>query len=474
MNLNSQNIPQAQDDFAPADYSYVPSVSEGRRIAQGQKMHRDPRPAPVARADYGIPEDPFNPPPETQQPQATRRRRAQQSRSESPIKQANPEELPKAVQTASGSQFEAPGHVEVPDWLRVAQQNNMPLQRPQGPRVQSAPRREPQDVPLDALGRPLRRSQPQRSASPYEQAGYPPELLEMQRQLEAEQAAQPIRRRHGAQYAARPQAQYAPPPTAVPSGMSYPPPRQQMEEPKPVARNRRMHSVNAMMAREEVQDGWTIRTDEKPRSLRRPVPWLAILASLALVCAVALFGVKLYFQAEQQQVIQAREEKRLSQLERHPLLYRDLIESVSSRYNLSPAFVASIILNESSFKPEATSHVNARGLMQLMDDTASWIYPKLGWDEPYHFDDLYEPEINVEYGCWYLNYLAEIFRGDPVLVAAAFHAGQNEVQNWLNDGQYSFDGFTLRVQDMMDGPTKQYVERVLKAYAVYKRLYYGG
>ena len=112
--------------------------------------------------------------------------------------------------------------------------------------------------------------------------------------------------------------------------------------------------------------------------------------------------------------------------------------------------------------------------MQLMDNTASWIYPKLGRNEPYRFDDLYTPEINVEYGCWYLNYLAQLFRGDPVLVAAAFHAGQNEVQNWLNDGQYSSDGYTLRVQDMMDGPTKQYVERVLKAYAVYKRLYYGG
>ena len=467
MNPYPENAPQTQDDFV--DYSYVSSVSEGRRIAQQQKMHRDPRPSPIARMDYGIPDDPFNPPQETQQPAPVRRRRAQ------PIEQPKEMSQAKPVQTApDGSSFEAPARVEIPDWLRVAQQNNMPLRRPEGPRVQSAPRREAQEVPVDALGRPLRR-RPQPAASPYEQAGYPPELLEMQRQLEAEQAAQPIRRRHGAQYAQRPQYTPQPEPVRQPSGMSYPPPRPTMQEhPQPVVRNRRMHSVNAMMAREEVQDGWTIRTDEEPRSLRRPVPWLAILASLAVVCAVALFGVKLYFNARQQQVIAQREEQRLSQLERHPLLYRDLIESVSSRYNLSPAFVAAIILNESSFKPTATSHVDARGLMQLMDDTASWIYTKLGWDEPYHFDDLYEPEINVEYGCWYLNFLSERFRGDPILVAAAFHAGQTEVQNWLNDGQYSFDGLTLRVQDMMDGPTKQYVERVLKAYAVYKRLYYGG
>ena len=92
----------------------------------------------------------------------------------------------------------------------------------------------------------------------------------------------------------------------------------------------------------------------------------------------------------------------------------------------------------------------------------------------YDFNDLYDPEINAEYGCWYLNFLSERFRGDPVLVAAAFHAGQGEVQNWLNDSRYSKDGLTIRIEDMIDGPTKKYVTRVLDAYAAYKRLYYGG
>ena len=55
---------------------------------------------------------------------------------------------------------------------------------------------------------------------------------------------------------------------------------------------------------------------------------------------------------------------------------------------------------------------------------------------PYRFDDLYDPEINAEYGCWYLNYLSELFYGDPVLVAAAYHAGQGEVRNWLNTAAY--------------------------------------
>lgn len=445
-----------QDDGAPVDYSYVPSVSAGRKLEQQQRIHR--------RMDYGIPENPFVQSDEPLAPaQPIRRRRAERM----------PEPVQPPVQQSGAAQFEAPAKVEIPEWLKVAQQNNMPMQRPQGPRVQSAPRT--QEMPVDALGRPMRR-RPQMTVSPYEQAGYPQELVEAQRQLEAEAAAQPIRRRHGAQYATRPEHQpYMRPQQPKTPPISYPPPRPVQMEPQPeVKRPRRMHSVNEMMAREEVQEGWTIRTEEKPARERSRIPWLTILAVLLAVCAAALIGTDVYFRAQTQQILTAREEQHLSQLERHPLKYRAMIEEKAQKYNLSPAFVASIVLNESSFKPEATSHVDARGLMQLMDDTASWIYTKLDRSEPYNFNDLYEAETNLEYGCWYLGYLAETFRGDPILVAAAFHAGQNEVQNWLSDGAYSFDGYTLRVEDMMDGPTKQYVERVLKAYAVYKRLYYGG
>ena len=90
----------------------------------------------------------------------------------------------------------------------------------------------------------------------------------------------------------------------------------------------------------------------------------------------------------------------------------------------------------------------------------------------YDFDAMYDAETNVEYGCWYLNFLSERFRGDPVLVAAAFHAGQGQVQNWLNDSRYSSDKLTIRLENMADGPTKQYAARVLNAFAAYKRLYY--
>ena len=133
------------------------------------------------------------------------------------------------------------------------------------------------------------------------------------------------------------------------------------------------------------------------------------------------------------------------------------------------------MLNESSFRPEATAaSTGARGLMQMMDETAEWIYRKLDLTGGYNFDDMYNPQMNAEFGCWYLNYLSEQFYGDAILVAAAFHAGQGEVRNWLNSSEYSRDGRTIRLEDMIDGRTKQYVRRVLDDFAAYKRLYYGG
>ena len=118
--------------------------------------------------------------------------------------------------------------------------------------------------------------------------------------------------------------------------------------------------------------------------------------------------------------------------------------------------------------------MGARGLMQMMPDTAQWVFGKIGDAGEFSFDSMYDPATNVRYACWYLNYLSERFRGDPVLVAAAFHAGQTTVQNWLNDSRYSQDNQTITLEDMMDGPTKTYATRVTRAFAVYRRLYYEG
>ncbi len=170
-----------------------------------------------------------------------------------------------------------------------------------------------------------------------------------------------------------------------------------------------------------------------------------------------------------------RQEEHISE-QRHidlqyPLSYRDLIEKYAAEYNLSPAYVSAIIRNESSFQPRAESGVGARGLMQLMPDTAEWIAGKLKVSG-YAFERMYDPESNIRFGCWYLNYLSRLFLGDPVSVTAAYHAGQGQVKTWLSDPLLSADGYTMPLSSLPDGPTKSYAGRVIIDYGIYQKKYF--
>ena len=147
------------------------------------------------------------------------------------------------------------------------------------------------------------------------------------------------------------------------------------------------------------------------------------------------------------------------------------IEKYASQYNLQPAFVTAIIRNESSFRRDAESDAGARGLMQLMPDTSEWIAGKLDV-ENFSFDMMYDAETNIRFCCWYLGYLSKLFRGDPVLVTSAYHAGQTTVTRWLSDRSMSPDGRTIPLDNLMDGPTKTYAGRVTLAYGIYQALLY--
>lgn len=151
--------------------------------------------------------------------------------------------------------------------------------------------------------------------------------------------------------------------------------------------------------------------------------------------------------------------------------WQEHIEKYAAQYNLQPAFVTAIIRNESSFRTGAESSIGARGLMQLMPDTAEWIAGKLD-DDSYTFDSMWDAETNVRYGCWYLSYLSQLFRGDAELVSAAYHAGQSTITQWLSDPEKSSDGVTLDLDKLSDGPTKQYIGRVTQTYGIYQSLLY--
>lgn len=199
--------------------------------------------------------------------------------------------------------------------------------------------------------------------------------------------------------------------------------------------------------------------------------WITAAIAGTLFLLLALVTASSMMQAYLVRQEQARQDAHQRVVDNHPLYYRDLIEHYAEENNLHPAFMAAIIMKESSFRTDAESSVGARGLMQLMPDTAEWIAGKL--DMPYFtFDMMYDAETNIRFGAWYLNYLSRQFRGDPATVASAYHTGQGQVARWLSDPSLSPDGVRLDITALTDGPTKTYAGRVTQAYAIYKALYY--
>lgn len=209
-----------------------------------------------------------------------------------------------------------------------------------------------------------------------------------------------------------------------------------------------------------------------PRKKKNEWKMPAALVTAIVICFFAVLGLvtaEALMRAWLKQQSDVREAAYRKVVDNHPIYYKDAIEKYSAEFNLEPAYVSAIIMNESSFRSNAESSVGARGLMQLMPDTAEWIAHKLDV-QSYSFDRMYDPESNIRFGCWYLNYLSGLFRGDPVCVTAAYHAGQGQVTAWLSDPEKSSDGITLDLEALGDGPTKNYVRRVTQDYGIYNVL----
>ena len=215
----------------------------------------------------------------------------------------------------------------------------------------------------------------------------------------------------------------------------------------------------------------TRRKPSKRKAVWKLPVWLMVtLISLAAVLAVSFTAQCLmdaYLVRRQEEHV--REQNSID--ENYPVSWQDLIEASAAEFNLNPAYVTAIIRNESSFRPKVESDVGARGLMQLMPDTAEWIAGKLKVNG-YAFERMYDPASNIRFGCWYLNYLSKLFNGDVICVTCAYHAGQGTVTSWLSDSRYSDDGVRLVTDRLPDGPTKQYAERVSRDYGIYQKKVY--
>jgi soluble lytic murein transglycosylase len=151
-----------------------------------------------------------------------------------------------------------------------------------------------------------------------------------------------------------------------------------------------------------------------------------------------------------------------------PQAFREDVTASANRAGVSPELVWSIMRAESTYFPEATSPVGARGLMQIMPYTAEQIAKLLG-DGSYNRNNLSEPALNIRYGASYLARLQKKFKDQIPLVAAAYNAGPHRVFAWLNNfGNLDTDEFIEHIPFV---ETRNYVKKVLRHYIVYRTLY---
>ncbi len=142
----------------------------------------------------------------------------------------------------------------------------------------------------------------------------------------------------------------------------------------------------------------------------------------------------------------------------YPFSYQQIVRGHARNYELDPALLAAVIYQESKFKADARSTSGAIGLMQLLPDTAKGIALHTGGSR-FMVEDLYDPEINVRYGAWYLRHLLTKY-GDERDALAAYNAGQDNVDRWRRAGK-----------GVQFAETRAYIERVEQLKRIYRRAY---
>jgi soluble lytic murein transglycosylase-like protein len=124
--------------------------------------------------------------------------------------------------------------------------------------------------------------------------------------------------------------------------------------------------------------------------------------------------------------------------------YDSLISEFSKKYQVDFALIKAIIRAESGFNPTAVSRKGAKGLMQLMPETASRL----------NVSNIFNPRENIDGGVRYFKYLLSLFDNDIRLSLAAYNAGENLVADLRSIPPYR--------------ETVDYVRKVLSYYQSYR------
>ncbi len=147
-----------------------------------------------------------------------------------------------------------------------------------------------------------------------------------------------------------------------------------------------------------------------------------------------------------------------------PLRHEDIIRQQARDKGLDPALIAGVIYAESRFRDQ-TSPAGAKGLMQILPETAEYI-ARLSGGTRFERGDLANPQINIAYGSYYLRYLMKKYGSNEALTLAAYNAGEGKVDEWLGEGRAPHDPDGIPFPE-----TRNYVVQVLEMRGRYREEY---
>lgn len=154
----------------------------------------------------------------------------------------------------------------------------------------------------------------------------------------------------------------------------------------------------------------------------------------------------------------------------YPQGYSEYVSEYSEDYNVDENLVYAVIHTESHFNNDGKSGAGAMGLMQITPECFDFLKKNIPDDKTdYDTDSLYDPEINIKFGTYFLSYLLDKYNNVEKTALAGYNAGFGIVDQWLGDQNCSKDGKNL---DVIPYPeTADYVVKVASAKKMYENLY---
>ena len=152
----------------------------------------------------------------------------------------------------------------------------------------------------------------------------------------------------------------------------------------------------------------------------------------------------------------------------YPLYYTNLLQKHTTKYEIDPLFVAAMIREESRYNADIVSYAGAIGLMQIMPANGPEFASRLKIPR-FNTKMLYNPDINIQMGSWYMKSLMDQFDNNHALVAGAYNGGPGRMRRWIAAKKIpDLDEF---IEDIGIDQTRRHIKKVIDSYNIYQELY---